>query len=489
MHYTLPSRVRNRKLSTAAKYRRRQWLEPSPTSSISSESSGCNDLTFEEELRDNLEFSDDIEDIKEIRERRMNALKDKLNSKGQSYELIDLLSAKKEEELLNMIRSRHTRVVLDICLLWSCLQDDCRLIAQFLALGANPSAADAEGFNAMHLAAENSSSDSIKVLIAAEAGIIGPLTWDNKKEFTPLMLSARAGNVSTTSALIAAGADVNAGLNSKNKVALHYAVRSESFECVSQLLAAAAVPNPLTLYSETPLHIAVGEGYYAIVKILLGAGADVRASRGTARMASIHIAAHEGHASIVRLLLDAGADHKQRNARGQTALHLAARSQSADTVLELLKDGANPNARDGDGKSPLHAGIFKGSRCFECLKVLVEANADPNIADSSGYTPLHLAALQESSYCVQMFLKHGADVSARTRGGLSAFNIILRKTPVGLSYLQEILDASITHDDRDQHHDLEALVSFREIAAQSYDNNMLSQYMNIFCDNYILSKI
>ena len=71
-------------------------------------------------------------------------------------------------------------------------------------------------------------------------------------------------------------------------------------EAVRILLDASAVPNPLILYSETPLHIAVGEGFFEIVKVLLESGADVRASRGNARMAAIHIAAQEGHTSIVK---------------------------------------------------------------------------------------------------------------------------------------------------------------------------------------------
>ena len=462
-----------RRLSTAGRSRRQQWLAPPTSSSISSENSECDDLPTDDEPKNTTELIDDSEDPEALKERRVNALKDKLNSKGQSFDLIDLLSAKKEQELLEMIRTRHTRVILDVCVLWSCLQIDAHLVSYFIKLGANPGATDAEGFSAMHLAAENSSADTIEVLFLAGANIFGPLVWDTKKEFTPLMLAVRSGNESTTKALIDAGADVNAGLNSKRKVALHYAVSAKSIECVNLLLSANAVPNPLTLYSETPLHIAVGEGLYEIVKILLKSGADVRPSRGTMRMASLHIAAQEGHSNIVQILLKSGADHKQKNSRGQTALHLAARSQSADTVQELLNNGADPNVRDDDGKTPLHTGIFKGSRCFECLKILVDANADPNVADGAGYTPLHLAALHESSYCVQMFLKHGGDVSARTKGGLSALNIILRKTPVGLSCLQEILDASISHDDRDQHHDAETMVS-------KSSKNKISVFSNIY---------
>ena len=449
---------------SSAKARRQQWLSTFEFSSISSDSSCSEELTVgDQEFTINSDIFNCLENPKEVKQRRLNAIKDKLSSKGQSFEIIDLLAAKKEKELLELIHSHHTRVVLDVCLLWSCIHGDKTLITYFLKLGANPDATDAEGFSAMHLVAENNNDEAVDALIMAGARIIGPSIWDNKKEVTPIMLAARAGNASTLEAMIAQGADVNCGLNTPKDVALHYAVRSQNIECLKILLAAGAMPNSLILYSESPLHIAASEGYVEMAQILLEAGADVRASRGSFRMAALHLAAQEGHSQIVKMLLDAGADHKQTNSRGQTALHLAARAQSGDTVQELLKRRADPNARDQDGKTPLHAGIFKGSRCYECLKILVEANADPNAADIAGYTPLHLAALHDSSYCVQMFLRHGGDVSARTKGGMSALNVILRKTPLGLICLQEILDSSIVQEDRDHHREGDAQVSRNQI--------------------------
>ncbi|XP_018025927.1 transient receptor potential channel pyrexia [Hyalella azteca] len=472
---------RNRRLSNAASRRRTQWLAAS-CSSISSESSEHEDLACEMGHQACSSASNGKDHAKLTRERRLRALRDKLSSKGQTFESLELLSTNKRNELASLLRTRRSRVVLDVCLLWACVYD-VELISYFLKLGANPDAADAEGFSALHLAAENGDAQSIVKLVNAGAQVTGPSIWDNKKEVTPMMLAARVGRIETLRELINADADVNTGLNTGKEVALHYAVRARSIECVKLLLESSAVPNPSTLYSETPLHVAVGEGYEELVAVLLEAGADVRASRGITKMAALHIAAQEGNVRIVKRLLDAGADPKQTNSRGQTPLHLGARSQSADTVQELLRHKADPNARDQDGKTPLHAGIFKGSRCYECLELLIQANADPNAADFAGYTPLHLAALNESSYCVQMFLKKGGDVSAKTKGGLSALNIILRKTPTGLYHLQEVLDAAIDHDDRDPHRDPETQTQldfsvFRGAKGREPECRLLTCFMN-----------
>ena len=39
--------------------------------------------------------------------------------------------------------------------------------------------------------------------------------------------------------------------------------------------------------------------------------------------------------------------------------------------------------------------------------------------DRFGYSPLHIAALNEYSYCANMLLAYGADITARTKGGTS----------------------------------------------------------------------
>ena len=142
--------------------------------SISSESSGYEDIETDTETKTITSAESKSENYKKIREQRLAALKDKLSSKGQSLKLMDMLHSNKENEILDLIRSRHTRVVLDVCLLWSCIHGNSSSIAHFLSLGANPEACDAEGFSAMHLAAEYNSSDSIKLLIRRGARIVGP---------------------------------------------------------------------------------------------------------------------------------------------------------------------------------------------------------------------------------------------------------------------------------------------------------------------------
>lgn len=65
------------------------------------------------------------------------------------------------------------------------------------------------------------------------------------------------------------------------------------------------------------------------MKLLLDAGADVRAALGPGRATALHLAAVDGHAECASLLLQHGANIDWSNSRGQTSLHLG---------LNYLKD-------------------------------------------------------------------------------------------------------------------------------------------------------
>lgn len=58
------------------------------------------------------------------------------------------------------------------------------------------------------------------------------------------------------------------------------------------------------------------------MKLLLDAGADVRAALGPGRATSLHLAAVDGHAECASLLLEHGAYIDCINTKGQTSLHL-----------------------------------------------------------------------------------------------------------------------------------------------------------------------
>ncbi|KAG5319062.1 PYX protein, partial [Acromyrmex heyeri] len=347
----------------------------------------------------------------------------------------------------------------DTCLLISSWLGHMEIAKALLDKGASVSTSDCDGRTPLHLAACSTSVKLVEELLKHGAD---PCKWDLGKKCTPLHCAAAASCVATVKSLIKSGANVDAGLSGKSP--LHYAVLNNAGDCVEALLQAGACPNNPQVYTETPLHVATSLGNVRCTKLLLNHGADVRVQLGIARSTPLHLAAEEGSVECTKLLLNAGAAWEAKNSRGQTAMHLAALAQSIETLDVLINAGAKVNEEDDDGRTPLHAAVAKALRSGELVKTLIQAGASVNKADKFGYTPLHIAALNESSPTVMLLLSKGADMTARTKGGVTALSFIIRRTPDVLPLFVARFDQAISlHDHELGDVDCELRLDFRPL--------------------------
>jgi len=176
---------------------------------------------------------------------------------------------------------------------------------------------------------------------------------------------------------------------------------------------------------DTPLHEAVAKQDPAAVKALLASGAAVNAKDeygGT----PLHWAAVRESVEVVRLLAAAGADVNARDADGWTPLRRAAEAfdPHVEVVEELLAAGADVNARDANGWTPLF-GAVRSERA-DMVKALAGARADLSAKGDPGPTQphlrgrslLHYAVSEACPEVVEALIAAGADVNARTDGGL-----------------------------------------------------------------------
>lgn len=229
-----------------------------------------------------------------------------------------------------------------------------------------------------------------------------------------------------------------------DETVLHAAARSDSLDVLKLLAPNNPFLNRLDSDGFAPIHRASEGGDPSRLMPLLDAGCDVNAKTKNGDTV-LHIAAEYGCVYNVDLLMKAGANVNMKNNRGQTPLHLASRSHSLDCVEILVKKGGcDPNVEDIEGRTPLHLALGKSLLAYDVAGYLVSVQADPNKVDKYGYTPLHVAAVNELSQCVDLLIRHGADLSARTKGGTTALSIILRKTPTSLNVFKQKLDQSIT---------------------------------------------
>jgi ankyrin len=101
-----------------------------------------------------------------------------------------------------------------------------------------------------------------------------------------------------------------------------------------------------------------------------------------------------------------------------TQLLAALRSADITEVKRLVALGANVNARGATGSRPLHIAVAQGA---EFVSALIQAGADPDRADAiEERRPLHLAAeVSDDPRVIEMLLKAGATIDARTKKGLT----------------------------------------------------------------------
>ena len=151
-------------------------------------------------------------------------------------------------------------------------------------------------------------------------------------EGTPLLVAVRTPNPDVVTALIKAGADVNARDNSYN----------DYLKGKTPLIMAMAVVS--TSHRKEVM---------LMLTALIKAGADVNAKDNegmTALMWAISTYHYSSEVEMVAALIKAGADVNAKSNDGATALILAAKKDIRRVIPILLESGADPKAKDNSGK-------------------------------------------------------------------------------------------------------------------------------------------
>lgn len=333
----------------------------------------------------------------------------------------------------------NTPMELNVALMYAVWFEHLEFVAHLLRLNADPNTlTDSKGRSALHYACITGNPTITKMLLSYKAR---SHQWDKQRTVTPLHCAARTGSLDCIQLLVKNGAQLNAGIEKRS--ALHFAVQKNAIRCVQLLLSYGANPNTPQVFTETPLHIAAAMGFPECLKVLIDAGADVQSQMGQKKNTALHLAAEDDFLDCVKILLAAGANVNAINFDDQTPLHVACLSQSIETVEILIKHGADVKAIYRDGRTALHASIVKETRSWDCTRILLESKVDVNKADNYGYTPLHIAALNEFSTCAFLLIEYGADITARTNGGISALSFIVRRTPEVIPKYLSKFDTSI----------------------------------------------
>jgi ankyrin repeat protein len=324
---------------------------------------------------------------------------------------------------------------------WAARLDDVESADALIRAGANVKAANRYGVMPLSIASANGNAAMIERLLAAGADPNAALPEGE----TPLMAAAGTGSVAAVKTLLAHGADVNARDRSKGQTALMWAAADGHAAASQVLIEAGGDVHARSKGRFTPLLFAVRRGATDVVRVLLGAGADVNETvQGAAFSTGVAgptedstsvsgLAIINGQFDIAMLLLEHGANPNAPDSRG-SLLHALAWMRrpgsgtgptppspvgdSLEVAKALLARGANPNARvvwkeipfdrdDGEAKSPPNISVGRdfltmvGATPFflaakngdvALMRVLAAGGADPKIATAQKVTPFMAAA-------------------------------------------------------------------------------------------------
>jgi ankyrin repeat protein len=317
---------------------------------------------------------------------------------------------------------------------WAVRRDDPDLTDRLIRAGADVKAANRYGVTPLSLACLNGNAAIIEKLLKAgvDANAAGP------EDETPLMTVARVGSVEAAKVLLAHGAKVDARESWHGETALMWAAAQKHPAMVSALIAAGADVNAIStvvkwerqvtaeprekwlpLGGFSPLMFAAREGCVECARVLADAKADLNLADpdGITPMVNAII---NGHYDVAGFLLDRGADPNLMDKTGRAAIYAA-----VDAHTMPASNRPSPNESDNEMSS------------LDLVKALLAHGADVNMqlktqqpyrtkVDrgndtmlTTGTTPILRAAKAGDTVVIAMLLAKGADPKLSTRNGIN----------------------------------------------------------------------
>jgi ankyrin repeat protein len=226
---------------------------------------------------------------------------------------------------------------------------DLKAVRSTIAQHVDVNATEADGFTALHWAAQRDNLPIADLLLKAGANVKAASRYN----ITPLSLACTNGDAALIDRFLTAGADPNS-TSEQGQSALMTAALTGKVDAVKLLLARGARVNDKEPWKgQTALMWAVSEGNADAAAMLIEFGAEMNA-KSTSGFTPFLFAVRNGHIDAAKVLLAHGANVNDVAPDGTSALGMAVINAYYELAVVLLEHGANPNAPDPRG-SALHS--------------------------------------------------------------------------------------------------------------------------------------
>lgn len=312
------------------------------------------------------------------------------------------------------------------------------LAYELLEDGTDPNKVDNDGYNALHVAAQEGCSEKLFRQILSNTNDVNAVTKSGK---TALMYAAQNNRPYIVKKLIK-HKDIDLNVQDTDRyTALHHAVIEDHPAIVEQLLTAGintTIRNPLQLarqlahdtcaellekYNIKTLHTALVLKNEILASALLDIGTDPNADRNNA----LHVAAKEGCSiELFRQILRKISNVNAVNYESRTALMLAAANNHLDIVKELMKhSGINLNLQDRTKYTALHWAVWCHHN-FIVVQLLKGKDINISLRDIYNRTPLDSATHYRCYLCEMSLEKAKTKVCKQAEKGVPGCVTMLR---------------------------------------------------------------
>ena len=281
------------------------------------------------------------------------------------------------------------------------------IVAFLLKSGAEINATDSKGSTTLVYAAKYGHNDILQLLLSQPWPQAGCSLATSGRE--ALVVAAKEGHLDVLETLINhPSVDVNEPCGLSNEVALCAAASHGQLGSCQILIKGGADVNAV-INDKSPLFIAVKEGHYGIVDLLLNQGADV----SKCGQSPVSVAASEGQVGVLELLLTRNADIEALDPQGMTPVAFAVSRGQTRSLDLLIKAGAETKVKDKNQRNLLHhASLVKNN--IKLVEILLECGLDIEAMDKDGMRPIDMAIGHGNEAMVASLLRKGAKLGPTT---------------------------------------------------------------------------